>query len=351
MATRAGSTDFAIESPVLVADVGGTNARFALADTRLRAPLLTDSIRRYRVADFAAPDAAIRQYLQETGATPRRAVLAIAGRIDEDAVRSTNSTWRVHARELATALGLDHIQLINDFAAQSLCLPLLQDGDTCVLGAPPAPVIGARARQTFAVVGPGTGLGVGALLLREGRFLPLETEAGHCGYAPETAQEIAVLEVLAGRFGRVSSERLISGSGLSNLHQALAHIDGQAGEALAPEEITRRAQAGDDRLCVRSVEMFCAIFGAVAGDAALALGGWDGVFLAGGMPPVLLPWLQQGGFRRRFEGKGRLSAHMHEVPTVLITHPYAGLLGAAASAVIAAGGSLLHGSTARAVRI
>lgn len=333
--------------PVLIADIGGTNARFALADTALHAPLLVDTVRRYRVADFPSLAAAARRYLEETGATPRRAVLAIAGRIDAGEVRATNSPWRIVATELRQTLGLDHVRLLNDFAAQSLCLPLLESEDIHVIGTPPAPPIGGRAQQTFAVVGPGTGLGVGALLLRDQRFLPLETEAGHCGYAPDSPEEIEVLKVLAVRFGRVSSERLISGSGLVNLHQALATIDGAPVVALAPEQITERAQRGDDALCVRSVELFCAIFGAVAGDAVLGLGGWDGVFLAGGMSPVLLPWLRQGAFRRRFESKGRLSAPMREVPTVVVTHPHAGLLGAAASAVVEAGASLLREPTAR----
>lgn len=333
--------------PVLVADIGGTNARFALADTASTAPLLADSIRRYRVADFPGLDAAARQYLAGTGVAPRHAVLAIAGRIDGGEVRATNSPWRVSAAQVRQALALESVRLVNDFAAQGMCVPLLAASDISAVGAPPAPVPGSRERQTFAVVGPGTGLGVGALLLRDGRFAPLETEAGHCGFAPDTDEEIAVLKVLAARFGRVSSERLISGSGLVNVHQALATIAGTRAESLAPEEITAAAQAGNDALCVRAVDLFCTVFGAVAGDAVLGLGGWDGVYLTGGMSPALLPWLRRGAFRERFEAKGRLGAAMREVPTVVITHPHAGLLGAAACAVLADGGSLLHPATSR----
>lgn len=332
--------------PVLIADVGGTNARFALADTTRQAPLLADAIRRYRVADFPSLETAAARYLEETGATPRRAVLAIAGRIEAGEVRATNSPWRIVAAELRDALGLEHVRLLNDFAAQSLCLPLLEANDMEVVGAPPAPVIGGHGPQTFAVVGPGTGLGVGALLLRNRQFAALETEAGHCGFAPDTPEEIEILKVLAARFGRVSSERLVSGSGLVNLHEALAAVAGAPAPGLAPEEITARA-ARSDAACIRTMERFCAIFGAVAGDAVLGVGGWDGAFLAGGMSPVLLPWLRQGAFRQRFASKGRLSAPMREVPTVVVTHPYAGLLGAAASAVVEAGGSLLRDAAAR----
>lgn len=334
-------------SPVLIADVGGTNVRFALASVDVRPPLLAPSIRRYRVADFPSLDAAAQAYLSEVDARPRRAVFAIAGRIDNGEVHATNSPWRISAEQARRELKLDAVQLVNDFAALSMALPLLGPTDVTTVGSPAAPVVGARDPQTFAVVGPGTGLGVGALLLREDRFSRLETEGGHCGYAPGTPEEIEILKRLAARFGHVSNERLVSGSGLVNLHQALAGIGGQQVQELTPEQITQRAKDDSDALCVRAVEVFCAVFGAIAGDVALTLGGWDGVYLAGGLPPLLLPWLDAGAFRRRFEDKGRLSDSMREVPTVVITHPDAGLLGAAATAVVDAGGSLLHAPVAR----
>jgi glucokinase len=329
-------------SPVLIADVGGTNVRFALASVDSATPLQKDSIQRHRVADFPSLDAAAQAYLADIDARPRRAVFAIAGRIENGEVRATNSPWRISAEQARRELKLDAVQLVNDFAALSMALPLLAADDVVRIGTPPAPVVGASDAQTFAVVGPGTGLGVGALLLRDGHFSRLETEGGHCGYAPGTAEEIEILQRLAKRFGHVSNERLISGNGLANLHQALADMAGEPPQELTPEQITQAAQDGSDPLCVRAVEVFCAVFGAVAGDVALTLGGWDGVFLAGGLPPLLLPWLHGEAFRRRFEDKGRLSAAMRDVPTVVITHPDAGLLGAAATAVVDAGGSLLR---------
>ncbi len=333
--------------PILVADIGGTNARFALADPGARVPLLQDSIKRYAVRDFPSLEVTAAEYLRETGARPQRAVFAIAGHINEGVVRATNSPWRIVADTVRHELKLDAVHLINDFAAQSMCLPLLGADDRLVIGNVAAPVIGRRDPQTFAVIGPGTGLGVGALLLRENRFQPLETEGGHSNYAPDTPEEIKILERLKARFGHVSNERLISGNGLSNLHQALAELDGVTTEPLPPEQITRRAQPGDDDLCTRAVEHFCAIFGAVAGDAVLNLGGWDGAYLAGGLPPLLAPWLHQGTFRRRFEDKGRLAKAMRDVPTVIITHPEAGLVGTAAVAVTDTGGSLTDAPTAR----
>lgn len=327
--------------PALVADIGGTNARFALADVARPQPLLEDSIKRYPVADFPTLEAAARQYLEATGESPRQAVFAVAGHIQDEAVHATNSPWQISAARMRQTLDLEKAHLINDFAAQSLCLPLLGATDSVRLGAPAIPVVGAQISQTFAVIGPGTGLGVGALLLREGRFHALETEGGHAGFAPDSPEEIEILRYLAARFGHVSNERLISGEGLSLLHQSLAAIADTQVELLAPEQITQYANDGSDALCVRAVEHFCAIFGAVAGDAVLNLGGWDGAFLAGGLPPRLLPWLENGAFRQRFESKGRLTDAMRRTPTCVITHPHAGLLGAAASAVLMRGGSLL----------
>jgi len=328
--------------PALVADIGGTNARFALADTTSRRPLLEASIKRYRVADFPTPEDAVHQYIRDTGLAPRQAVFAVAGHIHEGTVNATNSPWEISVAELCRKLDLDSAELINDFAAQSLCLPLLGPDDSVRLGKPDAPVIGSAASQTFAVIGPGTGLGVGALLLRNGRFEALGTEGGHTSFAPDTPLEIEILRYLATRFEHVSNERLISGEGLSLLHQALATIDGNPVDPLPPEEVTTRASDGTDDLCVRAVEQFCATFGAVTGDAVLSLGGWDGAFLAGGLPPRLLSWLEKGTFRERFEAKGRLGEAMQRTPTCAITHPHAGLLGAATQAIVMRGGAVLR---------
>ncbi|HEX7342375.1 MAG TPA: glucokinase [Rhodanobacteraceae bacterium] len=325
--------------PALVADIGGTNARFALADTTSRWPLLEASIKHYRVADFPTPEDAVHQYIRDTGLAPRQAVFAVAGRIHDGTVHATNSPWEISVNRLCRKLDLDTAELINDFAAQSLCLPLLGPNDTVALGDLPAPTVGGTPRQTFAVLGPGTGLGVGALLWREGHFHALETEGGHTGFAPGTEQEIGILRHLTQRFGHVSSERLVSGEGLTLLFQALAAIDDVQVDPLSPEQITAAASAGD-ALCVRVIEQFCAAFGTVAGDAVLSLGGWDGAFLAGGLPPRLLPWLMQGAFRERFEAKGRLHDAIARTPTAVITHPHAGLLGAAAQAMMMRGQSL-----------
>jgi glucokinase len=320
----------AVTGPVLLADVGGTNVRFALADPLRAQPLLPDSIRRYRVVDFATFTDAALAYLGECGVRARRGVFAFAGQVRDGEVQVTNHSWSVSRERVRAELALASAVFVNDFAAMSLCVPLLGAGEVHRIGdAPPSSLQGTR---TFAVVGPGTGLGVGALLLREGRAAALETEGGHTSFAPRTEEEIEVLRRLTARFGRVSNERLLCGSGLSNLHEALGEIHGVLDGRLTPEEITRRAGAGEDAACVRAIETFCELLGAVAGDFVLAFGAWDGVWLAGGLTPLLLPWLERGGFRRRLEDKGRFAEAMTRVPSTAILHPDAGLLGAAAFA-------------------
>lgn len=321
---------------VLLADVGGTHVRFALADPARAQPLLDDTIRAYCVDDFAAFTDAARAYRHETHAHSERGVFAFAGPIGGDEVRMTNHPWTISRTRTAAELHLASLHFVNDFAAMSLCTTLLGPADMQAIGAKGAPSIDVRKPSTYAVLGPGTGLGVGALLVRDGRALALETEGGHCAFAPGSEQEIEILRRLAARFGRVSNERLLCGSGLTNLHRVLGEIDGTFGGECAPEDITRQASAGDAP-CNRAVELFCEILGAVAGDFVLALGGWDGAYISGGMTAPLLPWLARGGFRRRFEDKGRFAARLRKVPSVAIMHPYPGLLGAAAVAVIDSG--------------
>ncbi|HXY22007.1 MAG TPA: glucokinase [Burkholderiaceae bacterium] len=326
----------------LLADVGGTNVRFALAQPSAVAPLMTESIRAYRVADFASLADAARSYARPLANKPTHAVFALAGRVENGHVKMTNHRWSVSAAQLQSDLTLDGVQLINDFAAISMGLPLLQRDDVTALGHG-ADVIYRRTRpQTFCVLGPGTGLGISALTVRDGRIETLQTEGGHVGFAPTSADEIAILRQLMDRFARVSVERVLCGSGLVNVYQAICAMDSIEASPLAPEEITERARQLTDPPCVRAVEMFCDILGSVAGDCVLGYGAWDGVYLAGGMLAPLLPWLQQGRFRLRFDNKGRFAQAVSRVPVALVTHPQPGLLGAAACAVLACGRSPLR---------
>lgn len=315
--------------PVLLADIGGTHARFALADPAAPMPLLDDSIRVFDVEDHGALAEAAGHYLETTGERVERAVVAVAGRVEGDVARMTNHPWVVSRERLRTALALDSVVLVNDFVAQAMAMPLLDDADLAAIGTP-------RLRtddgdRTFAVAGAGTGLGVGVLLRRAGRWSALATEGGHAGFAPGTPREIAILERLSTEFGRISNERVVSGAGLVNLHRALRGIEGLEPETLEPEDVTAGAAAGDPH-CERALEVFCAVFGAIAGDLVLTFGAWDGIYLSGGLVPPLLPALRRHGFRQRFDHKGRYAAAMARVPTLAVLHPQPGLLGAAALA-------------------
>ena len=326
----------------LLADIGGTNARFALADTASPTPLQLDTVRGFPVADFPSLADAALHYLAQIGhdgspgegthASLPRAVFAVAGRVDGDDARITNHPWVISRTRTRQRLGIDDVVLTNDFAAQAMAIPLLQPGDYALVGGvqwsvprdPDGPC-------TYAVIGPGTGLGVGGLMIRDGRHHPLETEGGHVSFPPGTPEETMILERLSAQFGRVSNERLICGPGLVNIHRALSEIAGVDPGPMQPADITARAAAGD-ALCARAVDVFCAVFGAIAGDLVLTLGAWDGVFLTGGLVPKMLDSIRHSGFRQRFEHKGRFSPNMGRVPTIAMLHPHAGLLGAAAIA-------------------
>ena len=315
----------------LLADVGGTNVRFALADPAASAPLSLDSIQAYAVADYPSLADAARHYLDANDVRATHGVFAIAGRVERDQARMTNHPWVVSRRLLQDTLGLDAVELVNDFVAQAMAVRLLRKDDLLPIGPrPAAPAEGGS--RTCGVLGPGTGLGVAALIVRGDRSIALATEGGHVGFAPGTDEEVAVLQRLAARFGHVSNERLVSGGGLVNLHRALAEIAGTpCNQDVQPADITAGAEAGD-ALCVRTIEFFCDVFGSVAGDMALALGAWDGVYLSGGLVPRLLPELQRTGFRARFEAKGRYAEALARVPTSAVVHAQPGLLGAAAIA-------------------
>ncbi len=322
---------------VLLADIGGTNARFALADCAATQPLLAGSVRRYAVADFPSLGDAAQHYLGEIddsgrrGATIRHGVFAVAGRVDGDLARITNHPWVISRERVRHALGFDELVLINDFAAQAMAIVLLAPSDVVPVGGASWLPGDHRRDATYAVIGPGTGLGVGALVVRNGVPHPLETEGGHVSFPPGTPEEIAVLERLAAQYGRVSNERLVCGPGLVNIHRALSEIASEDPGPMQPADITLHAVRGDPR-CMRAVDVFCAVFGAISGDLVLTLGAWDGVFLTGGLVPKMLKSLRHSGFRQRFEHKGRFSSNMARVPSLAVVHPHAGLLGAAAIA-------------------
>lgn len=308
---------------LLVGDVGGTNARFATVHLVDGTPVL-DRVESYPAKRFPTLLAAVSAFLDGCGVRPAGGVIAVAGPVTNGEIDLTNSPWRASERELAE-LGLNPIRLINDFAAQAWGAPIVPQDQLATLGGPESGVPNA----TLAVLGPGTGFGVSALIRdTDGREMAMTSEGGHVCFAPGDPLEDEVLRILRRRYDRVSIERLISGSGLLNLHKALAEIEGRESQIDDPAAITEAALANPKSACGATLARFCAILGAVAGDIALTTGARGGVYIGGGIAPRILPFLQASPFRERFERKGRFQDYMAAIPTRVILHKHAALLGA-----------------------
>ncbi len=309
----------------LVGDVGGTNARFALA-RRSGDRLLIDAPASFRAADYPSGEAALKAYLARLDSTtrPAFAVVAAAGPIDGGEVVFTNNTaWRFSETGLAATGGFDRVALINDFTAQALSIDHLRAADLRHLGGP-------RTRPTgsAAIIGPGTGFGAGARV-DDGRGRAILTgEGGHSGFSPGDEVELEVVRRLMTQFGRVSVERLLSGPGLLNLYRTLAAMRGEPARLDGPDAVTESALAGDP-FCRLVLERFCAILGSVAGDFALVCGARAGVYISGGIAPNIIDMLAASDFRRRFEAKGRMSDYLKSIPTYGVLQPHAALVGAA----------------------
>ena len=309
----------------LIGDIGGTYARFALTDSA--APGYRQE-QVYRCADRPSLEDAIRVYLADVrGARLRGICLAVAGPVRNGAAELTNLPWQVAEQRLRAEFATGQVRLINDFQAVAQAIPLFAFRDCSAIGALPAPDLTAEDCRV-AVVGPGTGLGAAGLLRREGIFTVLATEAGHQGFAPETPAQRELLARLQDRLGRVCDEDIASGNGLSNIHWALQE---DAPMRLEAAEIFRRADCGDPTAS-RAVGLFFEALGQIAGNLALALGAFQGIYIAGGIVRRHAGLLRASRFRAGFENKGRLRPLMAKVPSLLIEHPQPGLLGASHAA-------------------
>lgn len=312
------------DQTLLVGDVGGTNARFALARMIDGRPTL-DGFDSFPAETYPTFLEGVQAYLSGCSVRPSGGAIAVAGPVTDGAIDLTNSPWRVSEAELQT-LGLNPIRLINDFEVLAWAAPLIPEMGLAALG---GPAVGAPD-ATIALLGPGTGFGVSALVRdAQGREAAMASEGGHACFAPGDAVEDEVLRLLRRRYERVSIERLICGPGLLNLHRALAEIDGRDSRIDDPAEITRQALAAPDSPCGVTLARFCAMLGAAAGDIALTTGARGGVYIAGGIAPRILPFLKASAFRQRFERKGRFQAYMAAIPTKVVLHEHAALLGAA----------------------
>ena len=312
------------DKTLLVGDVGGTNARFALAHMVDGKPVL-ENHQSFPAAEHPTFLGGIRAYLDGCEVKPTACVLAVAGPVTDGEIDLTNSPWRVSEAELET-LGLKPARLINDFEALAWGAPVVPADQLASLGGPDE----GEEHATVAVLGPGTGFGVSALV-RDGRGgeMAMPSEGGHACFPPGDPIEDEILRILRKRYTRVSIERLICGPGLLNMHRALAEIDGRETHIDDPAQITQEALDDPRSHCGATLARFCAVLGAVAGDIALTTGARGGVYIAGGIAPRILPFLQASPFRERFERKGRFQDYMAAIPTKVILHKHAALLGAA----------------------
>lgn len=311
---------------ILVGDIGGTNARFAIADAH---SLQMQHIGYRRTADFAGIYEAIQSYLAEEAKhiAPTHAALAVACPVGDDYIKLTNNHWQFSARELKQQLGLRELRMLNDFTVQALAIPHLEAEDFTLIG----PEVAARKDAAIGVLGPGTGLGVSGLVpTGSGQWAALSGEGGHIGIVPETDMEIDILRYAWQEFGRTSIERLICGSGIAFLYRALCHIRRVEAETYTQEQIVALALSGECAMCRETIMQFCAFLGGVAGDLALLLGARGGIYIAGGVVPRFGSLFEASPFRERFEHKGRFRNYNAAIPTYVVApHDNPALLGAA----------------------
>ena len=311
--------------PILIGDIGGTNARFwilldAYAEPKPFPDLLT--------ADFPSIEDAIQQgVLDKTSVQPRSAILAVAGPIHAQEVQLTNCHWVIRPGEMRTNLGLEDIVIINDFEAQALAVAALSDDYRETIG-----TTGAVAPASRVVLGPGTGLGVAGLVHVQRRWIPVSGEGGHVDLGPRSERDFAVFPHLDRIEGRISAEQVLCGRGLVNLYKAVCAADDLKPVHKTPADITTAGLAHTDAASAETLSLFATYLGRVAGDLALTFMARGGVYLAGGISQKILPALKLPEFRAAFEDKAPHSELMRSIPTFVVTHPQAALAGLAAYA-------------------
>jgi glucokinase len=315
----------------LVADVGGTHIRFGIAvGGSTSSPVNVHCVRRYPVRAHESLAHAAQHYRTATPGIPlalSRAAVAVAGRVEPDRVQLTNSAWSFSPRALSESQRFDHLHVINDFEAVGHAVGALRATDLEPVG--PQRLQLPLDQGVCAIVGVGTGLGVGGVVANGESLTVLATEGGHASFAPTNERSIDVLRWLRRKYGRVSAERVLSGAGLANLYQALSEIEGLHVPELTAAEVTTRAANGGDPASAEAVGLFCELLGAFAGDLALTLGAWSGVLISGAMLQHFDRALLERRVRSGFEYKGRFTPAMRTVPLETIAHPHVELLGAA----------------------
>lgn len=306
----------------LVADVGGTNIRLAIADLN---DFSLHNVKTYQCADFENIDFAIEQYKQDTGAEFNFACIDVACPVNDDIIKLTNNHWRFSVKELEAKLQLEKLIVINDFTAIAMSVPHISDDKKVQIGGALSQV-----NKPIAIYGAGTGLGVAHLVHSGDKWIPLGGEGGHVDFAAITEDEKYVLNALQQKYARVSAEQVLSGQGLKQIYQALCQKNDVMTKFQEPAEITEAALTQTDSIAEQTLQLFCRVMGSFGGNLALNMATFGGVYIAGGIVPRFVEYFKNSDFRARFEAKGRFESFVREIPVYVVTEEQPGLLGCAA---------------------
>jgi glucokinase, proteobacterial type len=311
--------------PILIGDIGGTNARFSVLTDADAEPIPFPNI---RTADYPTIDAAIKNVvLASTSVRPRSTILAVAAPVDGDEIDLTNCDWVVRPKGMIAELGFDDVLVVNDFEAQALAVAALPRDFLDKLGRGGEPQLASRV-----VLGPGTGLGVAGLVHAREIWFPVPGEGGHVDVGPRSDRDFEVFPHLKRIEGRVSAEEILSGRGVINIYRAVCKADGVQPSFSDPADVTARGLDGSNRQAVETLSLFATYLGRVAGDMALIFMARGGVYLAGGISQKIIPALKKPEFRAAFEDKAPHSELLSTIPTFVVTHPQAALAGLASFA-------------------
>jgi glucokinase len=312
--------------PYVVADIGGTNARFALATGKKDGLYSLEHIQIFKGKDFPTFEDALTQYLERLGGyQPTAMCAAIAGPVLGDRVQMTNLSWGFSCTQVAKRFGFEAFETMNDFAAVAAGIPLMDDDQLVTLKKGAANPGGNKA-----VFGPGTGLGVAGVIRHKNRWLPNPCEGGHVNIAPTSAFEADVIKAAMNRHGHVSAEAFISGPGLVNLYRAICDLKGSTAVNFGPADITTNALAKSDDSCLTTLQTFCSFLGSFAGNLALTYGATGGIYLAGGILPRIQDFVINSDFAIKFASKGPMSGYLEPIPAYLVTYGELAFNGAAA---------------------
>lgn len=313
-----------MSSEFLVADIGGTNVRFALAYINDDHDIKLEKLSVLPTENWLYLEDAVADYLKHVGARPKKAAIAFAGPVNKDEVSMTNGTWQFNQSELAPFMKMEEVKVLNDFCAKACSLPLLRDDQLRQIGGGSE----MEERGNKIVVGPGTGIGVGALVSAGDKWKAVASEGGHIGFSPSGDLEKEIARVLNKEYHRISVEDLVSGRGLSNIYYALGLIKDKHNLKLCPAEINEKATDENDEDSIETLKIFSGMLGCYASDMAGTFNATGGVYLAGGVLPKLGKYFVEDDFRAKFEENEKLP-FVKEIQTHMILEEQPALFGAA----------------------